>query len=149
MFAEESVKESVKETREETPEEIAALVRGFIEEFWNAQNPAVAERYLAADFVDHDNATALAGRPAMQEWLARTSATFDHRTVIEDQVTEGDRSILRLTFKVVQRGEFRGVLAAGKTAEARGYRAFRVRGGKIVEHWGFLDGNALVEQLKN
>jgi predicted ester cyclase len=130
-------------------EETASLVRGFIEDFWNAHDPAAAERYLSADFVDHDNHTALAGRPAMQQWLTQTTASFDHHTVIEDQVTEGDRSLLRLTFKVVQRGEFRGVLSAGKAAETRGYREFRVRDGKIIEHWGLLDGNALVEQLKN
>lgn len=130
-------------------QETAALVRGFVEEFWNGHNPAAAELYLSEDFVDHDNHTALHGRPAMQQWLAQTTASFDHHTVIEDQVTEGDCSILRLTFKVVQRGEFRGVLVPGKTAETRGYREFRVRDGKIVEHWGMLDGNALVEQLKN
>ena len=128
--------------------ETAAIVRGFIEEFWNAADPEAAERYLSADFVDHDNHTPLAGIAAMQQWLKQTSASFDHHTVIEDQVTEGDRSVLRLTFKVVQRGEFRGVLAPGKSAETRGYRAFRVKDGKIVEHWGLLDGNALVEQLK-
>src|SRR4051812_37481562 len=129
-------------------QETAAVVRGFIEEFWNGPNPEAADRYLAEDFLDHDNRTDLQGTDAMRQWLIQTTRSFDHQTIIEDQVTEGDRSIIRLTFKVVQRGEFRGVLTPGKSAETKGYREFRVRDGKIVEHWGILDGNALVEQLK-
>ena len=129
-------------------EDTAAVVRNFIEEFWNGQNLEAATHYLAEDFLDHDNRTDLKGIEAMQQWLIQTSKSFDHNTVIEDQVTEGDRSIIRLTFKVVQRGEFRGVLTPGKPAETKGYRAYRVKDGKIVEHWGMIDGNALVEQLK-
>jgi predicted ester cyclase len=129
-------------------QETAAVVRGFIEEFWNGPDPEAAARYLAEDFLDHDNRTSLQGLEAMRQWLIQTTKSFDHHTVIEDQVTQGDRSIIRLTFKVVQRDEFRGVLAAGKAAETKGYREFRVKDGKIVEHWGMLDGNALVEQLK-
>ncbi len=129
-------------------QETAAVVRGFIEEFWNGSNPDAAARYLTEDFVDHDNRTASQGVEAMRQWLIQTTRSFDHQTIIEDQVTEGDRSVIRLTFKVVQREEFRGVLAPGKSAETRGYREFRVIDGKIVEHWGMLDGNALVEQLK-
>ena len=73
--------------------ETAAVVRGFIEEFWNARDPEAAARYLAEDYLDHDNRTTLQGVEALRQWLTQTSATFDHRTVIEDQVTEGDRSI--------------------------------------------------------
>src|SRR5258708_2601982 len=129
-------------------QQTAALVQEFIAEAWNGNRPEAARDYLAENFVDHDNRTALSGIEGMQQWLALTTKIFDHQTIIEDQITEGDRSFIRLTFRVVQRGEFRGIAATGKSAETNGYRVFRVTDGKIVEHWGFINGDRLVEQLK-
>jgi steroid delta-isomerase-like uncharacterized protein len=130
-----------------TTQQTATIVREFIEEAWNGQQPEAAAKYLAEDFVDHDNRTTSQGLAGMQEWLAQTNRTFDHCTIIEDQLTEGDRSFIRITFRVVQRGEFRGLPASDRSAETGGYRIFRVKDGKISEHWGFIDGNKLVEQL--
>ena len=129
-------------------QQTAALVQEFIEKAWNGHQPEAARDYLAENFVDHDSRTSSSGIEGMVQWLAQTTKTFDHQTIIEDQITEGDRSFIRLTFQVVQRGEFRGLAATGKSAETNGYRVFRVADGKIVEHWGFLNGDKLVEQLK-
>lgn len=131
-----------------TTQQTAEIVRNFIEQAWNGPRPAAVREFLAENFVDHDNRTGLNDVEGMEKWIAQTSQTFDHHTTIEDQLTEGDRSFIRLTFKVVQKAEFRGVLAPGKAAETNGYRVFRVEDGKIVEHWGFINGDRLVEQLK-
>lgn len=131
-----------------TTQQTAEVVRNFIEQAWNGHRPEAVKEFLAENFVDHDNRTGLSDVEGMAQWIAQTSRTFDHHTTIEDQITEGDRSFLRLTFKVVQKAEFRGVLAAGKAAETNGYRVFRVENGKIAEHWGFINGDRLVEQLK-
>lgn len=129
-------------------QETAALVREFMEEVWNKHNPEAADKYLAANFFDNDNRTSIPGIEGLKQWIRGINATFDHNTIIEDQITENDRSVLRITFRVVHIGEFRGVAATGKTAETTGYRVFRVADGKIVEHWGSLDGDKIVQQLK-
>jgi predicted ester cyclase len=129
-------------------QETAALVREFIEEVWNKHNPEVLDKYLAENFFDHDNRTTATGVAALKQWISAMNATFDHQTIIEEQITENDLSALRITFRVIHTGDFRGIAATGKQAETTGYRFFRVADGKIVEHWGKLDGDSLVQQLK-
>jgi predicted SnoaL-like aldol condensation-catalyzing enzyme len=127
----------------------ANIVKQFIEEVWNARVPQHLEELLHPDFVDHSLPDGLEpDAEGLKKWIALTSASFEHRTEIEDQVTEGDKSVIRVTMHLKHIGVWRGMAATGKEVTTRGYRTYRVKDGKIIEHWALIDGSLLESKLR-
>lgn len=124
------------------------IVRRYIEEVWNKQNLGVIEEFLAENYIDHSLPSEFKGREGVKQWVRAVSGSFDEQTIIEDQVTEGDKSILRLTMRLTHCGEWRGIPATGKQVEIKGYRTYRLEEGKIVEHWALIDGDSLERALQ-
>lgn len=124
------------------------IVRRYIEEVWNKKNLNVVDELLAENYVDHSLPPEFQGREGVKQWVKAVSTFFDEQTVIEDQVTEEDRSIIRLTMRLTHHGEWRGIPPTGKQVEVKGYRAYRLEGDKIVEHWALIDGDNLERELR-
>jgi steroid delta-isomerase-like uncharacterized protein len=74
-------------------------------------------------------------------------ALTDIRFVIEDLIAEDDRVAVRLTASATVVGEFEGMAAAGKSYRIGEIHIFRVRDGKIVEHWHQYDAAGMMRQL--
>ena len=64
-----------------------------------------------------------------------------------DVVAEGDRVVIRKTFRGTQTGEFMGMPPTGKSISVGVIDIFRIAGGKIVEHWGLADMMGMMQQL--
>jgi predicted ester cyclase len=62
----------------------------------------------------------------------------DLSVVVEDVMAEGNWVTARVTMRGTHRGEFQGIAPTGKRVEVRAIDMFRIREGKIVEHWGTL-----------
>ncbi len=74
-----------------------AVVRRFIEEFLNTGDPEIADRILAANYIDHTPSNPkLAGlsniKQFVNEWL---TAFPDSHNVVKDMVAEGDKVAAR------------------------------------------------------
>jgi predicted ester cyclase len=63
----------------------------------------------------------------------------DLSVVVEDVMAEGNWVTARVTMRGTHRGEFQGIAPTGKRVEVRAIDMFRIREGKIVEHWGHAD----------
>ena len=63
----------------------------------------------------------------------------DLSITVEDVMAEGDRVTARVVMRGTHRGEFQGIAPTGKRVEVRAIDMFRIREGKIVEHWGHAD----------
>jgi len=75
-----------------------------------------------------------------KETFADAREGFPDLTIsIEDVMAEGDRVTARVTMRGTHRGEFQGIAPTGKGVEVRAIDIFRIREGKIVEHWGHAD----------
>jgi len=62
-------------------------------------------------------------------------------------IAEGDRVAVRLTTGATQVGEFMGMPPSGKRYEIEEIHIFRLRGGKVVEHWHQFDQMGMMRQL--
>ena len=74
--------------------------------------------------------------------------------VIEDQVSEGDKVLTRMTVHATHTGNFQGALSAGQSIAPTGNRVamesfviHRLASGKIAEQWGNSDALGLMQQL--
>lgn len=121
----------------------------FINEVWNQQQYDKLDQYLHPDYVDHSLPAALPpDRTGLLKWIQATSQSFQHQTVVEDQVTEADKTILKIKMVMTHIGPWRGIDATGAQVSTEGYRFYRLADGKIIEHWAEINGTSLENQLK-
>ena len=108
----------------------------------------VGRRLLTPDFVGHTWGPSGAGPDGLKAAMARMAdALADARFVIDDEIAEGDRVVVRVTASARQVGEFMGAPASGKSYEIGEIHIFRLRGGRIAEHWHQFDRIGMLQQL--
>lgn len=127
----------------------AVLVRQFVEAIWNQQFFTPLPQFVHADYIDlslpADYPTGIEGTKA---WILNTGKSFIHHTIIEDQVTEGNKSILKISMKMKHIGPWREIPPTAREVTVSGYRFFHLTDGKISSHQALIDGQSLEKQLK-
>lgn len=125
-----------------------AVVRRFVDEVFVAGRMDAVDELVAPDFVPHSWPRTGPGPAELRRAMARVFAGLsDVSMAIEDVIAEGDRVAVRLTAHAVHTGEFMGMPASGKAYTIPEIHLFRVRDGKIAEHWGQADLLGMMRQL--
>ena len=127
-----------------------ALVRRFLEAHANGDLEAL-EEMLAPDFVNHNLLPGQA--PGLEGYLRSFTeyhaAFSDTRYVIEKQVAEGDEVMTIFTASSTHdRGEWQGLVPAGKEFNALLILVHRIVEGKIAEEWSQGSGLAELTQRR-
>lgn len=130
-------------------EESKALYRHFVEQVINNGQFDEIPGLYTADYVDH---SAPPGVPGGLDGVRGVFGMFrtafpDVHFVIDDMVGEGDFVATRVTGQGTQDGPFMGIPPSGRHAVWGSKGIFRVRDGKIAEHWGMPDLVALLGQI--
>ena len=129
-----------------TTEENKALVRRFITEIFEQGRLEAVDQLCADDFIGHTWGNAdKAGLKAAMDRVSKALA--DAHFQIDDMIAEGDRVAVRVTASARQVGEFMGLPASGKSYEIGEIHIFRLRDGKVAEHWHEYNPGALTKQL--
>jgi steroid delta-isomerase-like uncharacterized protein len=129
-------------------EENKAVVRHFVEEFWNRGNTAAADELMTVDATiflpgsgqiskEHFKAFVTAFRSAFPNW---------HSTA-EELIAEESCVGERWTGRGTHQGEFQGIAPTGRQVIVPGFVWYRLASGKITEFRGLFDGLALMQQL--
>lgn len=129
-------------------EENKALVRRFVEEFWNTGNMAAADELMTSDaviFLPGSGQVSLEGFKSFAR--AFRSAFPDWHSTFEEMVGEEDRVAERWTGRGTHQGEFQGVAATGRHVTVPGVVLYHIVSGKIAEFRGLFDGLSLMQQL--
>lgn len=130
--------------------ENSIIVQNFIINIWNNRAFEKLGDFLHSDFKDY-------GLPPMfppnkdgtKKWIIDTGLSFEHNTVIEEQVTQGAKSIVKIRMHLKHIGTWRNIQPTGIDLHTIGYRYFKLKDGKIIEHWALIDGQGLENQLKD
>jgi steroid delta-isomerase-like uncharacterized protein len=126
-----------------------AIVRRFIEEIFVEGRKATVDELLADDFVAHTWPSPTGNpRTDLKAAIDRAAAGLsDPRFTIDDLIAEGDQVAARLTTAATQTGEFMGMPPSNKRYEIEEIHWFRLRNGKVVEHWHQFDQMGMMKQL--
>jgi predicted ester cyclase len=128
----------------------STLVKTFIEQVWNQQSFKLLDTLLHPDYRDNSLSSPFQiGKEGTIKWILNTGLSFEHLTTIEDQVTEGDKSIVKIKMTLKHVGTWRNIEATGISLDTTGYRFFKFKDGKIIEHLALIDGQTIENQLKN
>jgi steroid delta-isomerase-like uncharacterized protein len=129
-------------------EENKNLIRRY-QEAYNSGKLEELDHILAPNLISHNHLpgapTGLAGAKAVHQGLL--AAFPDSHTTIDDLVAEGDRVVMRGTATGTNTGSFMGAPPTGKSFKVTTMSVFRIANGKIVEHWGVVDGTGVMQQL--
>ena len=129
-------------------EENKALVRRFVEEFWNQGNMATADELMAGDAEIHMPTGETVDLDGLKGFNVAFRASFpDWHSTFEELVAEGNRVAERWTGRGTHLGELMGIPPTGKRVEGPGSVFYRIAGGKIVEFRGQLDMMGIMQQL--
>jgi steroid delta-isomerase-like uncharacterized protein len=129
-------------------EENKALVRRFVEEFWNEGNLSAADELMAVDAEIHMPTGEVVNLDGLKSFAGSWRESFpDWHSTFEELITEGDRVAERWTGRGTHRGGLQGIPPTGKRVEVPGSVFYRIVGGKIVEFRGRLDMMSLMQQL--
>ena len=129
-------------------EENKALVRRFVEEFWNEGNMSAADELMAVDAQIHMPTGEVVNIDGLKGFAGTFRGSFpDWHSTFEELIAEGDRVAERWTGRGTHRGELQGIPPTGKRVEVPGSVFYRIIGGKIVEFRGQLDMMSLMQQL--
>jgi steroid delta-isomerase-like uncharacterized protein len=129
-------------------EENKALVRRFVEEFWNEGNMSAADELMAVDAEIHMPTGEVVNLDGLKSFAGTWRESFpDWHSTFEELIAEGDRVAERWTGRGTHRGGLQGIPPTGKRVEVPGSVFYRIVGGKIVEFRGQLDMMSLMQQL--
>lgn len=132
-----------------TPEENKAIVRRMVEEGTNGGNTSVFDEVISPDAVDH---TAPPSQEPGPEGVKKGHAAFkaafpDAHATMEEMAADGDLVAYRVTMRATNEGPFMGLPPTGRSFEASGMNLVRLKDGKLVEHWSYLDTMGMLAQL--
>ena len=109
-------------------------------ETFKQRNWSVYYEMMAPDVVYHNASMTIQGLEAYQQFLSLYLTAFpDIRLTIEDLIAEGDRVVVRQTFRGTHQGDLMGIPPTGKQVSATGILITRITNGRAVEGWSNSD----------
>ena len=128
-----------------TPERQLA---GLFVEMTNTHNPDPVDRFVAEDYINHNDFVADGREANNRQFRAAFFAGLpDVRVTKEDLVVSGDRVVGRFVYRGTHTGNLLGIPASGRPAEMRSIDIWRVRDGMFVEHWDELNPMQMFQQI--
>ena len=110
---------------------------------------AAVDEVVAPDAIDHAAPPGFpAGREGWKQYIPAFRKAFpDLHYTVEQEIAEGDRVVLHTVGRGTMKGDFMGMPASGKTATWTEIHIFRLKDGKVVEHWDTMDQMGMLQQL--
>ena len=114
-------------------------------------NKTFIRRYFEA-ISGKDKATAVVHRYVTDEELkhhiALNEVAFpNYELIAEDMIAEGDKVVVRSTFRGTHKGDLMGIAPTGKQVTMPLILIYRIADDKIVEHWMQADALGMLQQL--
>jgi predicted ester cyclase len=115
------------------------------------ENKAIVRRYLTAISGQSKTDSLLSeyvSDPELRRFIRGFEAGFPrYELKAEDMIAEGDKVVVRASFRGTHQGEIRGVPATGKVVTFPVIVIYQLEGGKILRHWLASDTLSLVQQI--
>jgi steroid delta-isomerase-like uncharacterized protein len=130
--------------------DLKALTQSFIDEISSGTDiDAAVDRYLAEDFVEHEDVPGMDNtRETPRVLFKMMHAAFpDFHIDVQDLIEDGDKVAARFTMGGTHSGEFMGMPASGNVVTIDVIDIFQFRGDQAVAHWGLMDTPGMMEQM--
>ena len=125
-------------------------VKQFYQTVFQSGDTAAASHFMADEFVDH---APWPGHPptraGFQAGTEEMRAAFPDLAIRPVMIfAEEDKVAAAVRISGTQHGEFMGHKGTGRAFEIDGVDILRVKNGKLLEHWGVIDIQQMLAQLR-
>ena len=115
------------------------LYRHYMEDIWIKHDQSAVERYLAPNYVEHNQALP-PGRDGRWGFVSEVITAFpDYHPEIQEVVADGDRLVARVQWTGTQDGPYRGRPPTHNKLVWSTADFYRFENGKIAEHWDVVN----------
>lgn len=125
------------------------VTRAVLTELFAEGNLHAADELIDPEFINHElppgNPQGAEGLKQTVSWLRGLWGAM--RAEIKDEICEGDKVVARVIMHGHHVGEFLGKPPTGKEFAAQQIHIWRLRDGKVIEHWSCRDDLAQALQL--
>jgi len=130
-------------------EQNKALGRRWVEEIWGKGNLAAIDEIYATKFIWNWAPPGVTpDREGYKQIVTMNFAAFaDVKCTLEDVIAEGDKVVVRWTWRGTHKGEYMGIAPTGKQVTLTGIGIVRIEGGKALEEWGEMNMMGMMQQL--
>jgi len=129
-------------------EDNKAVVRRFVEEFWNLGNTSAADDLMTANATIVLPGSGQVSKESFKAFAVAFRSGFpDWHSTPEEMIAEDDRVGERWTGRGTHQGEFQGISPTGRQVTVPGFVFYRIVSGRIAEFRGLFDGLAMLQQL--
>ncbi len=129
-------------------ERVKDFTRRVLEQIINERRMDLIPEIVADTFVFRTIPGLPPGPMAFQMSVSMYHNAFpDIQVTIDDLIAEGDKIVVRQTFRGTHQGPMGSIAPTGKHVTFSGMFIFRVENDQFVEEWALLDGLALQNQL--
>jgi len=139
--------EDVKNLQQANKEIIRKYFKA-IDEEGKTSNAEILNDFLSEDFIEHDPAP---GIPPTRDGWKQLFKMFAEATpgyhVINDLIAEDDKVVAHITAYGKHVGTIFGIPATNKEFSMKGIVIWRLKNGKIIEHWAQNDMVGMMIQL--
>ena len=122
----------------------------WFDELWNKKNYDIVYEYVDQDFTAHGaGGQRLKQGPEGPKGMVKAwhAAMPDGKMTIDDIITEGELSTIRMTWEATHTGKFGDIPPSGKRIKVTSIGIDKVVNGKITEGWGELDMLGMLQQM--
>lgn len=134
----------------EATKESAQLAQDYTE-MWNEREYSKIPDLVAESFVVHNAALPegeARGHDGLEEWIRTVTSGFpDFHVDIRNLLANEEMVMVEVTYTMTHEGEFVGVEPTGREVELPGMAKLLTEGGRVTEHWDYVDRQDLFEQL--
>jgi steroid delta-isomerase-like uncharacterized protein len=125
----------------------AAVLAAFAEEVFGKKDFSQLDRFVRADYIQHNPLVAQGSAGFRQFFEAWFKASPDFRHEVKQIAVDGDRVWVFGAYSGTHAGDWLGLPATGRAYSFDAVDIFRIEDGKLAEHWDVLDTYSLFRQL--
>ena len=132
---------------EPTQQTNQSLIPQLSEQALHQRNLAIVDEIMSADFIDLSTPDQPAGPQGVKDYFTSIHTGFpDIRIIIDDLIAEGDKVVVRTTWRGTHQGTYEGIAPTGRQATRTLIQIFRVVNNQVVEEWN--EGGSLLDSVQ-
>lgn len=128
-----------------------ATYRRYVEEVWNAHDPAAMSRYFTPDVRVHAFTPGIEPTVGLANLQALAASLFrgfpDVRFTLDGLIAQPDQLAARLFLEGTHQGEFAGMPPTGRRMKVVDFAMYRIVDGRFTDVWSLVDMLGMREQL--